>query len=516
MKKISFIIALLAVLLLASCSKNKSASLLPDDAVVVVRVDPLKVLGGVGAEGKDSDAKKKLKRMLKDTSMDKELRQKLEEIVDDPTASGIDFTEPFFFYVRVDSHSRPELGLVGTVASQDDITELLEAIDDVTVEDADEDGVKYFSLDREAAFIYSSDWFYIGSVQHTKGESDVDVMISKLVDRMDGDDNLAGNKALEAMCDKEGVAQALFLGQGVNSIDEREVKKVISGIEESLPKGLKVKDIALLADLALNPGEMVSTLEAVALSDEWQDTMDKALAELKATDNDFAKYVSLDGAFALLNIDAKGIFKRLEDFMEKNDFSDNDISMVRQWATTIDGKGAIDVFGIDPESGPAFVAYLGSKDNSLITSIAPSSDPTVNDAGMTLFQLPRDYDYVYDSITGDYDMKPVNYYYAGYDKGATVVTTDANHIFQAPNGKKATGNVKGQGFYARVNYKFISGLLAESDPYSRDVYEALEKILDYSELYIDEGKVVARLTSADKDKNPVAAIAEYVMQMINM
>ena len=57
----SFSVALL--LLLASCSKNKGAQLIPDDAIVVVRIDPVKMLKG-GGDGEDSELKKRLKKEI--------------------------------------------------------------------------------------------------------------------------------------------------------------------------------------------------------------------------------------------------------------------------------------------------------------------------------------------------------------------------------------------------------------------------------------------------------------------
>ena len=139
----------------------------------------------------------------------------------------------------------------------------------------------------------------------------------------------------------------------------------------------------------------------------------------------------------------------------------------------------------------------------------------VSEGGRTLYKLPTDYDYVYDNTTGDYEMKPVAYANLGYDNGTLFFTQDTDRLFQTPSGKKASGNVKGQGIYARANADFIKNILMETDPYGKEAWEPMGEIFDYAEVYIEDGKIVARITTKDKSKSPVAAIIEYAMKMMN-
>ncbi len=515
MKKITLALTLLVTIMMASCSKKQSSNLIPEDAVFVMRVDPMKTLDTAGASGKESKLKKQLKKMVKDMGGDKELRQKLEDIIDDPTASGIDFSEPFFFYAASVDNKVPELGVVGTVASQDDITELLEAAD-ATVEDAEQGGVKYFMPDSKSVFIFSSEWFYAGTVSTKRGsDPDIEGVIETLMERAGGKGSLADNKAFQTMCDKEGVAQSLLLGQGFASISEKKVKQAIKEIEKALPGKLKVEDIAVLNDLSIDKGEIVTTLEAVALSDEWQGFIDRSMKDLKDVDSKLAKYISLDGICALANIDMKDIYKRAEKFIKKATEGDDELETIEMIAKSVTGEAAFEVYNWDKEKGAIAVAYVGARNDDMLKLLNKEGVAPVTEGGRTLYKLPTDYDYVYDNTTGDYDMKPVAYANVGYDNGAIFIAQETDQLFQTPSGKKASGNVKGQGFYARVNADFIKNILMETAPYGKEAWEPMGDIVDYVEAYIEDGKIVSRLTTKDKSKNPVAAIIEYAMGMMN-
>jgi hypothetical protein len=90
--------AVLAVFLLASCSKvHKSAQLIPEDAMFVLRVDVKQIADKSGFDD-DSKAKKKLTEALKEADMSRAAREKAEAILDDPAKAGLDLRDPLFIY----------------------------------------------------------------------------------------------------------------------------------------------------------------------------------------------------------------------------------------------------------------------------------------------------------------------------------------------------------------------------------------------------------------------------------
>ena len=132
---------MLAVLMLASCSKKQGSCLIPDNAAFVFRLDMTKMMESTGMKGDDTSTKKEIEKLIKDAGLDKEIREKLLEIVDDPTSSGIDFTEPFFAYAApAEERGAFEGALVGCVASKGDLEDTIEKLasdnDDISLEES--------------------------------------------------------------------------------------------------------------------------------------------------------------------------------------------------------------------------------------------------------------------------------------------------------------------------------------------------------------------------------------------
>ena len=289
MKRISFVMTLLAaMLLLASCSKNQSASLIPEDALMVMRFDVTKMQEQSGMNDGKSELKKRIREFIKDADMDKELRIRLLEIVDDPTASGIDFTEPIYFYFAGDMERKVDLGFVATMADQGSFKDLLKAIleedGDLELEEA-EGGVQYVNM-HGTALIFSSDWVYAGQA------SDIEETVAELQERASSSKNFANTPAFAKLEKKDGLAQMLFLGAGIEAMNTREVKEAKKAINKMLPEGAELKDVASLTDFTLGDGELLISAETVPLSDAWQEYIDKTDKTALDFTKEQCKYVS--------------------------------------------------------------------------------------------------------------------------------------------------------------------------------------------------------------------------------
>lgn len=155
---------LAAVMVLASCSKEKDGNvclkLIPEDAAIVMRFDVKQSLEAIGYD-KEDELKDQLKDAISENVDDEDLLNMLSEIVDDPSATGLDTSNPMYLYVSANLSNI--VGLVGTTADTKKleafVNKLSEKADGDEVEEVD--GVKYMEV-KEAGIAFTDDWFFIG------------------------------------------------------------------------------------------------------------------------------------------------------------------------------------------------------------------------------------------------------------------------------------------------------------------------------------------------------------------
>ena len=495
---------MLVAVLLVSCSKQKGAALVPEDAMVVMRFDVTKLQQKCGIEDKNSDVKKWIKEQIKDMDVDKELRNKLLDIVDDPTASGIDLTEPVYFYVSGNLKRNFDGGLVGSMASESDLTSLLEAAMEESGGDAsleEQDGVKYIEANG-TVMVYNGDWFYLGSAG-----KDVDDLIEQLKDRASGKGSIVGNKAFEQMCKKDGVFQMLFQGAGMENLPD------MDKVADMMPDGLELKDMTALVDFVLDEGEAVMTSEVIALSDEWQDYIDKWSDAMKPISKEQTKYISDKALSLFINIDAKEIYSYIKQMAKLYNIDKEALSQIKDVCDMLDGTLSFDGYGIG-NNGPLFTVYVGTKNNEAYQMVkqvmADDENTDTDDADKCM--IPTDYDYDWD--TGE--VTPSSWGELGFKNGQTYFSMDADNAFSTPEKKYPVSEIKGDGFYARFNFGCFKDYLDQFSGSEREVMEALGKMFDYAEAYSEVGgKSVLRITTKDKDKTPVEVITKYVKKYLN-
>lgn len=526
MKKISYVMmTLMAMLLLASCSSKQSAKLVPDNALLVMRVDLTKMQEKTGLKsGEDSDLKDWMKELIEDMRFDDAINDKLLAIIDDPSKTGVDLTEPLYLYAAGDFEDNTDAGLVGTIASEANFTDMLETLgDEAGLSIEEEDGVKYVEAGGEGALIFTGDWFYIGTV-----DSKIKKTIKTLKERADGKGTLEGNKAFDEMNGKDGLMQLLVIGSGLKEMSE------MAELEKVLPDGMKLKDIAGLIDLELKGNEAVITSSMLALSDKAQKYIDDGDKVVNAIDASQAKYISDRALSAFVNIDVKGYLDLLKDNVEKiaknlgdSEFGD-EISMeqgildkISEFAKELDGTASVDFYGIDDEGEPLFNIYVGTKSNEMLNKLmaemAEDADSTVADVadGDGPFMIPiTKTDWQWSEQNEDYDFveKVVGYRYAGFKNGQTYFCSDEDDVLKTPSKKLSADAIKGKGFYIRFNFGCFKDYLDQMSGSEREVAKVVVDNFDFMELYYEgKGTGVFRLTTKG-DKDPLGTLIDIIVE----
>ena len=502
MKRLSFLVTMLvALMLLASCSKQQGQQLVPEDALFVMRIDAKQASEKSGLTGDKSELSKWLKKQVKAMGLDKEVRDKVLDILDDPTKSGIDLTEPLYLYAAGDLERDPDFGIVGTMASKSNLIDLIKALDVFEVEESN--GVSYCELDRDAALIFNGDWFFGGKVD------DVDDMIATLKERAGGKGSLDGNKAFDKMCDKKGVMQVLFLGEGLENIPNA------SEMTAMMPDGLDVKDFASIVDFGLNPGEAVLEAEFVPMSQEWQKYVDKSLKAMKSIDDAQTKYISDKGLSLFLNIDPKMFLEQISNLAEAYEIDDESMEMIEDVLENFDGTASLEFSGIK-DNQPSVSLYVGTKNEDalglLLQNIGDMDE--FQEVGDNQYLFPTDYDYDWESE--DFSRTPTAWAALGFKNVMTYFSTDKESVFSTPREKYPVKEIKGKGMYLRFNADLFDTLAKEASGSDKQLFDALSDLFDYAECYNGEGATgVMRIVMKDKKKNPVEAIADYVKKFLD-
>ena len=511
MKKISFLMmTLVAMLLLASCSKKQSAMLIPDSAVVVMRYDVSQFSEKFGLSGENADMKKWLEDQIKDSGLDKELSDKMLAIVEDPTKSGIDLTEPLYFYLAGKGKAGFEAALVGTMASQGDLTDLLNTIANFAGEEAvkeDNSGVMYMDF-GESKLIYTNEWFFAGTAD------DLDSTVDMLMKRIGGEGTLEGNEAYDAMCSKDGVAQILYLGSGIRHIDNHELKMAMKNVEKAWGENLKIEDLAVIADLELNKGETLLTSQVIPLSKAMKDYINESMKIYKPIGDDQIKLVSDKGLSIFANIDSKNIFTQVEKSAKLYDLDDQALDMIRKICDAIAGTISFDLFDFTENGTPMLNLYVGTKSAELINLAKEKlfTPEDMKEVADNEYSFVSDWNYDYDEATGDFKKTPKGWSVVGFKDGQTYIALNQQEGFKAPATSYPANKVKGVGFYIGFNFDLLDSFAKKNG--GNEVLSIVTELFDSAECYAQkDGSCVIRLCTNDKDKNLLEILSGLAKDM---
>lgn len=524
------------VLLLASCNKvPKYAKMIPDDASVVVRLD-VKKASENSKIGENKTVKDKIIKAIKDADMGRSARNKMEEIIDDPTKSGVDFSDPVMLYVAKDG-DKDDVGLLGSVKDKDAFADFLNTLskegDGDGVEDAKKD-FSYMILDTNTGIFFNEDFFLLTDITSDKDKQEDDIDDIKKEFEDDGSSHsMADNPDMKAMCKKEGILQVLVEGRGL-----AEEKNVSDNFEDGLPSGVKLDDFSYLVDFNTEAGDATLSGEILSDSEAWKNYIaqyDEVFGNLGTSLN---KYMSSDGLCAIVNINGDKLYDLLKDFGYTKKMSDSaDGKTYLKMLRSINGDAVMnlsdyDVFGDNKKIDGGL--YISTNNNTIVNDFKKESK---NKNGFETTGTDR-YSIAlggggYIDDYGNYvePTEPSLYMNFGYKSGVSYFAmNDKKDKAGEPKnvlpeeffkGKKAYFYISSQllkpakdGMEKEVEDKEKAGYQTADEKTSLDIIKAFIENIDYIEGYYEGGgKSTLRLVMKDNKVDPLSALLDVFMDI---
>lgn len=513
---------LAAVMVLASCSNEKDGNvclkLIPEDAAIVMRFDVKQSLESIGYD-KEDELKDQLKDAISENVDDEDLLNMLSEIVDDPSATGLDTSNPMYLYVSANLSNI--VGLVGTTADAKKleafVNKLSEMADGDEVEEVD--GVKYMEV-KQAGIAFTDDWFFIG--QAADGGKSLAKDLKKLAEADEAP--IMQNADFKAMMEKKGQFQMLISGKGTADAINRlatlqsRAKEMADALERALPG--KLEDISLVMDGSFADGMGESTTELLTYSDEWKQAVsdfDDMLGNINAKT---AEWASGKGIAVLANIDGEKLFNMIAGMVQKFGADDEEtMAILRSYLASVKGNIAFSFEGMANENTPELQAYISTEDASIISATLQQGGSDIEMIDSLNFKI-NNYDWEYNPETGDFEKTNlINSVYAGYDRGYTYfVMGEDPQPFRHPYETIPANHIQAKGFYFYMNYESIAESLAKvAGQNDRETEMMVEmcKLYDYADGYYEgNGKCSFRAEMKDKSTPLIRQMAEILERFL--
>ena len=503
-------VAFLLTMLLSSCSKMpKYSKLIPDDAYVLVRFDVKQILEK-SELADNSDAKKEMRKALKESNLRKETREKIEEIISNPLNLGLDLRDPVVFYVTPQGH-RMNSVLVGSVYDDDDFASFLNTM----AKEADVEKVKtkndlsYIYFGRTAVY-FDDESFYIAEVPFGADEDDCRRDVQDLFQNKDEKGTMAAAQKMTELCSRNGIVQLMITGDALEEMARKE--------SELRDLDLDLSKIDLLADLEMNDGECSITGEVLTDDAQWKEELDNMAACAQKIDGSLFKYLPQSGLNMLCGIDGEKIWDALEEDGLFKQMKGEDRRMFRKMLCSAKGNMAWSLYDIDTTHGsnPVMVGYMQTTDNSIVKAFQESNRSETVAGGLYREVFSHSYDYDYE--TGDMNSVVSSWMVYGCKNNVSGFAVGYDPKPFTPMTKAFTGrDAEGKLFYACCDANFISRMAGKMNG-NKEMKEYVQKQLkqyDYTEMYLDKpGKLVWKLYLTDKKANPLALLTQSCVDLV--
>lgn len=530
MKKILTLNAIIiasVITLFCSCgSKPKGATLIPEDALVVSCINVEETMDAADLSD-NAQLKEKMKNGIKQMELSRMFEKQLTDIVDDPSKTGIDFSEPFFIAVLDMDEMLYEF--TGSLDDSKKFEELIggmmkETRNDSALKTATSNpNIKYVDVDGNTFVLFDEDGFIMCNKKFNEDESGFVEFMAK---QFSEEKNYTQTKGYDMLMSEDGIAKMhIALGKILSS---KSMEMSMNRIPAETKKKLDLfSESDLVMALNVSKGEATYTCIFDPGTDEAKDYYDKmceSTGEIKGT---FLKYVDENVLLAAsMNFDGK---KYVELQKEQINTLLGTLSLqnagndIKEIIESMDGDVTMSISGklLGNKKFPEMNIYSSTENDKLVKYIADiNSDGITQNGNEWLIKLTEN---EYKQVGRNYDWteKEIGQAVFGYkDKTSYfAISENGTDAFRKADNPIDKGAFKGNKFYMRLNFapmlkmkemEYLLGSRAEGE-IIRDV---LSKI-NYAEMTVENNyKAEIRIVMNDKEQTPIAVIAEIMKEIL--
>ena len=201
-------VILSAVALICSCgSKPKGAVLLPEDAQVVTCIDVEETIEASELGG-DRQFKEKVRNSIKQMGLSRMMEKQITDIVEDPSTTGIDFKEPFFYAVL--DIDRMLFAFTGSLNDSEKFESLLRTTmtemsgDSALQPTVADPNVKFARIDGDAFILFDNDGFIICNKNYDEDEAG---FVEYMAKQFSEEKNYSQTKGYDMLMNENGIAK---------------------------------------------------------------------------------------------------------------------------------------------------------------------------------------------------------------------------------------------------------------------------------------------------------------------
>lgn len=451
---------LIAVFVLSSCAKSsQNAKFIPDNAALI-SIDVKQIIEK-SKLADNAEAKKKLLESAEQSVKNQDTKDLIKKIMEDPTKTGIDLTEPIFVFYA-DNNSKQ--GAVAAISNKSDFLELVNTIqkEDGSEPAKEKDGIQYIQ-DNKTIVAFDDATFFISD------SYSLDDIIAKFKND-DTKGTMAESEDFAKFADAKGFIKAL--------IPMALVEEQMGKNKNLLPESVELKDLSLILNLTTDKGEAKLGFDCIAKSDAWKNYIKESTEMCGKISGDYLKYLPKGAFMMYANINGKKLFEMLdkEKYIDDAGVTSDQKDLVKKILEAIEGDFALGVGNIDAEASkldiPEVVAYLKTKDGSIA------------------------------DLAKEQGLNPEEGIDFGFKNGATYVAVGKSSAFTEAKEGFDKSVISGRRLYMFCDITTIAKVAGSFSSDAAGAADAASNYVKTAELYDTSdtaGELVVKMKDADKD-----------------
>ncbi|MEG1729498.1 MAG: DUF4836 family protein [Bacteroidaceae bacterium] len=493
---------LCALVLFCACGdSSKYADIIPANASTVVKLNVSQMLKK--ADVGDADQKfvtDKLKTEI-DQQYPASLAEQLKKIVDNPSTSGIDFSEPMYLY-NVVSDSISVQGLVFKMDSKDDMTAVVKSFMDANKKGqfVEGDTCNRYSFEGYE-IVYNENSLLVAKMENC----DPTIVQTSLYNQFlaTKDNSFRSQMGYESM-EKQETDIAIYVSMADVNMLRLANYSPMNMVTKILPDGLPLETFYINATLNFGDGELTATAGMSSTDPEMQKKLDAALEKKETIEGDLVQYIPSDALMCLvLNLQGGNVAKQFHQVIAKIGLLQNSqLVALKQFLENIDGDVVFSALQVNVEKA--------SESNIALLAKVKSIDPVNN--------LAKNLEGFSDLGNNKYmfDFSNVTYYY-GATNQVMYVTNDSDISSLIPASKPVDVSLaKGKLFYLSLNNKELFHTIAPKmdDLSKKPVAKKFVADMDCLVFFVNkDGIAEAKMSLTDTSDNILKTFVAMVKEL---